>query len=143
MRAHSLRLTAGCGVAAAALALSGCGAQAPAADLVAQTEATVQDNGAQVEVGNTIYYGSFGTTAEVDCGDGKTLNVGGSNNTLDVNGTCSSVIVGGADNKITLATVQDEIDVVGVNNTVTYADGDPRIDDVGSGNTVEKAPVSE
>lgn len=143
MRAHSLRLTAGCGVTAAALALSGCGAQVPAADLVAQTEATVQDTGAQVEVGNTIYYGSFGTTAEVDCADGKSLNIGGSNNTLDVSGACSSVTIGGADNKVTLATVQGEIDVVGVNNTVTYADGDPRIDDVGSGNTVEKAPVTE
>ena len=143
MRAQSLRLTAGCGLAAAALALSGCGAQAPATDLVVQTEATVQDTGAQVEVGNTIFYGSFGTTAEVDCADGKSLNVGGSNNTLNVSGTCSSVIIGGADNKITFDTVSGEIDVVGVNNTITYANGDPRIDDVGNGNTIEKAPVSE
>lgn len=143
MRAHSLRLTAGCGFAAAALALSGCGAQAPPADLVAQTEATVLDTGAQVEVGNTIYYGSFGTTAQIDCGEGKSLNVGGSDNTLEVSGTCSSVIIGGADNKITLATVQSEIDVVGVNNTVTYTNGDPRIDDLGSGNTVERAAATE
>ena len=38
----------------------------------------------QVEIGNTINYGSFGTTADIDCADGKSLNVGGSNNTLTV-----------------------------------------------------------
>ncbi len=141
MRAHSLGLVAGCGTAAVALALTGCGAEIQATDAQAQTEATVQDTGAQVEVGNTIYYGSFGTTADVDCGDGKSLNVGGSNNTLTVGGTCSSLIVGGADNKITLDTVRNEINVVGWNNTVIYRAGDPSIDDVGSGNSVNKEPT--
>ena len=48
--------------------------------------ATAGTSGAQVEVGNTINYGSFGTTADIDCADGKSLNVGGSNNTLTVHG---------------------------------------------------------
>ncbi len=56
--------------------------------------------GSAVEVANTINYGSFGTTTEIDCGDGKSLNVGGSNNTLTVTGSCASVNVGGADNRI-------------------------------------------
>ena len=136
MRAQRLRLVAGCGVATVALALTGCGAQVEATAAGSQTEATVQDTGAQVELNNTIYYGSFGTTADIDCADGKSLNVGGSNNTLTVVGTCGSLIVGGADNEITLETVRDEIDVVGLNNTVTYRSGDPRIDDLGSGNTI-------
>lgn len=138
MRAQSLRLFAGCGAATLAFALTGCGTEFSATAEESQTEATVADTGAQVELNNTIYYGSFGTTADVDCGDGKSLNVAGSNNTLTVVGTCASLIVGGADNEITLETVRDEIDVVGLNNTVTYGSGDPKVDDLGSGNTVTK-----
>src|SRR3979409_1305381 len=95
--------------------------------------ATAGTSGAQVEVGNTINYGSVGTTADIDCADGKSLNVGGSNNTLTVKGTCSSVNVGGADNKITFEKVDKDISVVGVNNTVTYKTGDPKVSDLGSG----------
>ena len=51
---------------------------------------TAGTSGAQVEIGNTINYGSFGTTADIDCADGKSLNIGGSNNTLTVKGTCAS-----------------------------------------------------
>ena len=94
--------------------------------------------GTQVEVGNSINYGSFGTTAELDCGNGKSLNVGGSNNTLKVTGTCASVSIGGADNKITLERVSGELSVVGLNNTVGYQSGDPDINDQGSGNRVSQ-----
>lgn len=100
---------------------------------------TVGTSGAQVEVGNTINYGSFGTTAELDCGDGKSLNVGGSNNTLTVRGTCSSVNVGGADNRITFDKIDKELSVVGLNNTVTYHDGDPKVHNLGTGNDIKKA----
>lgn len=94
--------------------------------------------GTQVEVGNSINYGSFGTTADLDCGNGKSLNVGGSNNTLKVTGTCTSVSIGGADNKITLERVDGELSVVGLNNTVSYKSGDPEVNDQGSGNRISQ-----
>lgn len=100
--------------------------------------ATAGTSGAQVEIGNTINYGSFGTTAEIDCADGKAVNIGGSNNTLTIKGTCSSVNVGGADNKLTFDHVDKSISVVGLNNTVVYKNGDPKVDDLGSGNKVSK-----
>jgi hypothetical protein len=100
--------------------------------------ATAGTSGAQVEIGNTINYGSFGTTADLDCADGKSLNVGGSNNTLTVKGTCANVNIGGADNKITFDKVDQELSVVGLNNTVTYKDGDPKVNDTGSNNKISK-----
>ena len=100
--------------------------------------ATAGSSGAQVEIGNTINYGSFGTTADIDCADGKSLNVGGSNNTLTVKGTCASANVGGADNKISFERVDAELSVVGLNNTVTYRDGEPKINDTGSNNSITK-----
>lgn len=115
---------------AAVLGLAGCGSSSE--------NSTAGTSGAQVEVANTINYGSFGTAADIDCADGKSLNVGGSNNTLTVTGTCANVNIGGADNKITLDKVDTEISVVGLNNTVTYADGDPKVEDLGSGNKVSK-----
>jgi hypothetical protein len=133
MRICSIRLV-GVVLMSGALALAGCSSdgkkEAPTA--------TAGTSGAQVEVGNTINYGSFGTTADIDCGDGKSLNVGGSNNTLTVKGTCASVNIGGADNKLTLDKVDKDISVVGINNTVTYKAGDPKVDDLGSGNKVSK-----
>ncbi|PRC52263.1 hypothetical protein C6A85_59805, partial [Mycobacterium sp. ITM-2017-0098] len=84
---------------------------------------------AQVEIGNTINYGSFGTTADIDCADGKSLNVGGSNNTLTIKGAFAKVNIGGADNKISLDRVDAELSVVGLNNTVTYRDGEPKVND--------------
>lgn len=95
-------------------------------------------HGTQVEVGSTINYGSFGTKADIDCGQGKSLNVGGSNNTLTVTGTCASVSIGGADNTITVNRIDGELSVVGLNNRVTYKNGDPAISDQGSGNQVSK-----
>lgn len=119
----------------ATLALAGCGGEDTRPD---DPSATAGKSGAQVEIGNTINYGSFGTTADLDCADGKSLNVGGSNNTLTVKGTCSSVNIGGADNKIKFDKVDTEIAIVGLNNTVTYKDGDPRVNNLGSGNTINK-----
>jgi hypothetical protein len=133
MRAHSV--TAGCAIALCALGVAGCGSQSK--DSNAPT-ATAGKSGAQVEVGNTVNYGSFGTTADIDCAGGKSLNVGGSNNTLTVKGTCGSVSIGGADNKITFDTVDKELSVVGLNNTVTYKNGAPKVDDLGSGNKISK-----
>lgn len=83
-----------------------------------------------------INYGSFGTTADINCGNGKSLNVGGSNNTLNVTGMCGSVKVGGSDNTIRLTRVDGDLWIVGLNNTVSYKAGDPNVDDSGSGNRV-------
>jgi hypothetical protein len=124
----------GCAIAACALGLAGCGSS----NQTNAPTATVGSSGAAVEIGNTINYGSFGTTADLDCANGKSLNVGGSNNTLTVKGTCASVNIGGADNKITFEKVDKEMSVVGLNNTVRYKDGDPKIDDLGSGNKISK-----
>lgn len=117
-----------------ALGLAGCGSDG---DQGAPT-VTAGTSGAQVQIGNTINYGSFGTEADIDCGQGKALNVGGSNNTLTITGSCSSVNIGGADNKVTLDQVETEISVVGIDNTVVYKGGDPKVEDLGSGNTVSK-----
>src|ERR1700694_5931809 len=138
MRGYSPRLV-GADVAvvltAAVVGLAGCGSQSKDTNAPPATRGT---SGAQVQVGNTINYGSFGTTAEIDCAAGKSLNVGGSNNTLTVKGTCASVNIGGADNKITIEKVDKDISVVGLNNTVTYPGGAPKVDNLGSGNTVKK-----
>jgi hypothetical protein len=138
MCAHYCRLVAGCAAAAATLVLSGCGSEDQNTNVTPPSEATVGPSGAQFEVGNTINYGSFGTTAEIDCVQGKSLNVAGSNNRLTVKGTCSSVIIGGAGNEVTLERIDRDLDVVGFNNTVTYKAGDPKVDDLGSNNSIRK-----
>ena len=135
MGAHSPRIVGGMAALLLALGLAGCGSESSDTNTPTGTAGT---SGAQVEVGNTINYGSFGTTADIDCADGKSLNVGGSNNTLTVKGTCANVNIGGADNKITFERIDKEISVVGLNNTVTYKDGDPKVDDLGSGNSIKK-----
>lgn len=112
-------------VAALALPLAACGSDDG-------------DQRTEVPVGSTITYGSFGTTADIDCGSGKSLNVGGSNNTLKIFGTCASVSVGGADNTITVNRIEGELSVVGLNNTVTYKSGDPIVEDEGSGNRISR-----
>jgi Protein of unknown function (DUF3060) len=122
-------------VIAAGIGLSGCGSENKQTN---SPTATVGTSGAQVVIGNTINYGSFGTTADIDCASGKSLNVGGSNNTLTVKGTCASVNIGGAENKITFEKIDKDISVVGVNNTVTYKSGDPKVSDLGSGNQINK-----
>lgn len=85
-----------------------------------------------------IDYGSFGTTAEVDCADGRSLNVTGSNNSLTVSGRCGSVSVGGADNRITIERVDGALAVAGLNNTIVYRGGDPAISDTGPGNRISR-----
>ncbi|BDX34184.1 hypothetical protein TUM20985_47310 [Mycobacterium antarcticum] len=117
--------------AVAALSLTGCGSNG-------SPTVTAGSSGVQVEIANTINYGSVGTTAEIDCAGGKSLTIGGSNNTLTVKGTCANVNIGGADNKITLEKIDGGLSVVGLNNVVTYADGDPTVNDTGSGNTIKK-----
>jgi hypothetical protein len=133
VRMHAV--TAAIAAVAAALVLAGCGSESRDPDAPA---ATVGTTGAPVEVGNTINYGSFGTTANIDCADGKSVNIGGSNNTLTVTGTCANVNIGGADNKVTFERIDKEIAVVGLNNTVTYKDGDPKINDTGNNNKITK-----
>lgn len=103
----------------------------------ASTPATTS-TGAQFDIGNTINYVSTGTTTSLDCGDGKSLNVGGFNNTLTVKGTCGSVSVGGGDNKITVDKVDKHLNVVGSHNAISYKDGDPKVENLGSGNTINK-----
>ncbi|MBX7452098.1 DUF3060 domain-containing protein [Mycolicibacterium sp. 3033] len=128
-------LLGGTALCTAVLGLSACGSTSSDTD---QPTATAGSSGAQIEIGNTINYGSLGTTADLDCADGKSLNVGGSNNTLTVMGTCANVNIGGADNKITFDKVDKELSVVGINNTVTYREGDPKVNDTGSNNTISK-----
>jgi len=122
-------------MALAAFGLTGCGSSSQDTNTPTATAGT---SGAQIEIGNTINYGSVGTTADVDCADGKSLNVGGSNNKLTVSGACANVNVGGTDNTITFARVDKEITVVGLNNTITYADGEPKVEDLGSNNKISK-----
>lgn len=112
------------------LCLTGCGSQ--------NGDTTSSASGVQVQIANTINYGSVGTTAEIDCADGKSLTIGGSNNTLTIKGTCNDVNIGGADNRITLERIGGGLSVVGLNNTVSYRDGDPKVNDTGSGNSIRK-----
>jgi Protein of unknown function (DUF3060) len=131
--------------AAVVLGMTGCGSKndntVPSTSSSASSTATPSTTrtGAQFDIGNTINYGSLGTTTTLDCGDGKSLNVGGSNNTLTVKGTCGTVSIGGADNKITIDKIDRQLNVVGFNNTISYKDGDPKVDNLGSGNTINKA----
>ncbi len=114
-------------VFAAAMTLAGCGAGA-------------SGPAAPVPAGGAVDYGSFGTTADIDCGSGSSLNVAGSNNTLTVSGTCASVRVGGSDNTITLERVDGRLSVAGLNNSITYKAGDPSVEDSGSGNRISRTP---
>jgi hypothetical protein len=103
------------------------------------TTPSTSSTGAQFDIGNTINYVSTGTTTTLDCGDGKSLNVGGFNNTLTVRGTCGTVSIGGGDNKITVVKIDKNINVVGSHNAITYKDGEPKVENLGSGNTINKA----
>lgn len=134
MRTHMPELI-GVSAAAAAIVLAGCGAESSETN---SPTATVGSEGGQVEIGNTINYGSVGTTTELDCADGKSINVGGNNNKLTVKGTCANANIGGADNTVTMERVDKELSVVGFNNTVTYKQGDPKVNDTGSGNKISK-----
>ena len=85
-----------------------------------------------------MIYGSVGQTATLDCADGKSLDVAGSNDTLTVTGTCDTVSIGGAGNKVTIDKISTHLTVLGFNNTVTYKNGDPKVENLGSGNTINK-----
>jgi hypothetical protein len=129
------RVLIGVTAAVAVIGLAGCGSES---NDTTKPTATFGSEGGQVEIGNTINYSSVGTTTELDCADGKSLNVGGNNNKLTVKGTCANANIGGADNTITLEKVDKGLSVVGFNNTITYKDGDPKVNDTGSGNKISK-----
>ncbi|WP_373137995.1 DUF3060 domain-containing protein [Mycobacterium marinum] len=93
---------------------------------------------ASIEIGNMLNYGSIGTTATLDCADGKSLNVAGSENNLTVTGTCATVTIGGTNNKITFDKIDQRLTVLGIDNTITYKAGEPKVDNIGSGNNIEK-----
>lgn len=114
-------------IAVTAFGLTGCGSKKQDAD-----------KPPVAEINGTINDGTFDKTETLDCADGKSLNIGGSKNTLTVKGHCASVIIGGDDNKITFDKVDTELTVAGLNNTVTYRAGDPKIQDLGTGNTITK-----
>jgi hypothetical protein len=116
-------------IASAAVGMTGCGASGTHPKSPTAKTASAID---------TIEYGSVGTTADLDCGDGKSLSVAGSNNRLTVTGTCASVNIGGSDNRITIAKVDNVISVEGLDDNVTYKDGDPTVNILGSGNKVTK-----
>jgi hypothetical protein len=140
---NSRRLAAAALSVIAVVGIAGCGGKnngtAPSSGSPTTSAAAPAPTRAQFDIGNTINYGSLGTTTTLDCGDDKSLNVGGSNNTLTVTGTCGTVSIGGADNKITIDKIDKKLNVVGFNNTITYKAGDPKVDNLGSGNTINKA----
>lgn len=105
--------------------LAGCGGGGPGAD----------DHG---EPGSAISYSPMGTTMTIDCGSGRSLSVGGSNNKLTVTGACADVEITGSDNRLTVDKITGRVSTGGVNNTVTYRDGNPTVSDTGGGNTVRR-----
>ena len=111
-----------CTAALAVLLTAGCGSDHPA-----------------INPADVITYDSMGSRADIDCENGKSLAVGGSNNTLTVRGICLEVRVEGADNRITVMRIDAELAVDGVNNTVSYAEGDPRVTDTGTGNRISRS----
>lgn len=135
MRAHMTKILGTAAAAVAAFGLAACGSESQD---TTSPSATAGSSGLNVEVGNTINYMSVGTTADIDCADGKSLTVGGANNTLTVKGTCANVNIGGSDNKINFEKIDKDLTVVGLNNTITYRDGDPKVTNTGSGNSVSK-----
>ncbi len=141
MNPNRIAMAAGV-VAATALVLTGCGSQdstsGGSSTAAGTTGTSAAPTTAQVEVGSTINYSAVGTTREIDCGTGKSLTVGGANNTLTVKGTCAKANIGGTDNKVTFDKVDQELDVVGMHATVTYKDGSPKVTNTGTGNIVNK-----
>jgi hypothetical protein len=142
LRANNSRSLAVILCTAAVFGMAGCGQRnngsVPSSGTSSSTPSTTS-TGAQFDIGNTINYVSTGTTTTLDCGEGKSLNVGGFNNTLTVRGTCGTVSVGGGDNKITVDKIDKNINVVGSHNAITYKDGEPKVENLGSGNTINKA----
>ena len=108
---------------AAAAGVTGCGGEQPRPN----------PGGAE-----TVGYGSVGTSAQIDCAAGKSLDVTGSNNSLTVLGACWTVRVSGADNRIRLERVDGDLSVTGLNNIIDYRHGDPAVHDEGSGNRISR-----
>ena len=127
MRTNISKIIVGSMVLLAALSVPGCGSKKKEAD-----------KPPVAEINNTINDGTFEKTDTLDCADGKSLNIGGSKNTLTVKGRCASVIIGGDDNKIIFDKVDTELIVAGLNNTVTYRNGAPQVQDLGTGNSITK-----
>ncbi len=127
-------LIAGLGAAALTLSLVGCGSDTAPENTAAPTTTTPARAGA----GSALHYSSFGTEADIDCGDGRALDISGSNNTLRVVGNCASVSITGADNRVQLEKVTDALEVGGLNNTVAYVDGEPDIVNSGTGNRIRR-----
>ncbi|HEU0191162.1 MAG TPA: DUF3060 domain-containing protein [Mycobacterium sp.] len=123
------------GILTAAIVLTGCGAFTATGPASPASTDRSKSN-AQREIGNVINYDPSGTTTQLDCGDGKSLNVRGSNNKLTVKGSCTSVAISGADNRIGVERIDKSLTITGLANTVSYRGGHPRLDDRGSGNTV-------
>jgi DUF3060 family protein len=117
------------------VSVSGCGSNS--SDTSSPT-ATAGSSGLYVEVGNTINFGASGVTTEIDCADGKSLNVGLNDNTLTIKGACAEVRVGGSNNSITLNQVDTLISVAGTNNKITYTAGTPRVEATGKSNQISK-----
>ena len=111
-----------CATALAVLLTAGCGSERPT-----------------INPADVITYDSLGSRADIDCENGKSLVIGGSNNTVTVRGICLEVRVEGADNRITVMRIDAELAVDGVNNTVSYAEGDPRVTDTGTGNRISRS----
>ncbi|WP_230987388.1 DUF3060 domain-containing protein [Mycolicibacter heraklionensis] len=128
LRINPCSLLAGA-LALLAVALTGCESEAP------PKSARITKN-YDGRFSNTISYESFGATSAVDCADGKSLNVAGSNNKLTVRGRCEVVNVAGADNRITIERIDKTLTITGLNNSITYRGGDPKVDNRGSGNTI-------
>ncbi|WP_024441006.1 MULTISPECIES: DUF3060 domain-containing protein [unclassified Mycobacterium] len=128
LRVNLCSLLAG-GITLLTVVLTGCESEAP------PKSSRISQN-FDGRFANTIRYESFGATSALDCADGKSLNVAGSNNKLTVRGRCEAVNVAGADNRITIERVDKTLTITGLNNSVTYRGGDPKIDNRGSGNTV-------
>jgi Protein of unknown function (DUF3060) len=118
-----------------AVGMAGCGSKS--SDTSSPT-ATAGSSGLYVEVGNTINFGGSQVTTEIDCADGKSLNVGMNDNVLTVKGTCAEVRVGGSNNTITLNQVDTLISVAGTNNKISYKAGDPRVEKLGDSNQINK-----
>lgn len=129
-------LAVGLAVGSAVLGLTGCAGSKPGT--THSDPDKVKSITSQLEFGDTVNYGAFGTSTEVDCAAGKSLNLTGSNNTLKVKGRCAAVRVSGADNRVTLDEVSDSLTITGLNNAVSYRAGEPTVDDRGSGNTIRR-----
>jgi len=130
----TVRSVAALGVAVAGLGLVGCGSGGTTDGTPVPTTSST----ARAGIGSALHYSSFGTEADIDCGDGRALDISGSNNTLTVSGNCAQVSITGADNRVRLDKVTDSLEVGGLNNSVVYLDGDPDVVNSGTGNHIRR-----